>query len=666
MVTKLTYKNEDLAYQPFHDVLRTIENVARSKNIQRPFSERGFEDILQTESLKDTYVNAFSSLFKGCESRQQAFKNCVKHSFEEHSNTFAQYMDANGNEGHNGFGVEGYGATAVAGGHNNWTRLAPVLTAGYLARSRALELYLIVNEDKPTFWREYTVNYSQKGLNGERLLLPKAIRTGEIAGITDLPLCDPVPGTINSDNENVVERTSDSGRKLNMIKAGTTGNLMDQAQFADGTPVDKFKHALERKCSIDFICVKVNGAEKVVRCDIECNLKTGKTSERLFNHVVSVKYSDGGVQKVKPIRVTAVMDLDTGNYHVLTDGSTDLVAVHFKVNVTNVANEMTTYMNGQDKHVLTFEVENKIYGSIPIIPEMQADYNAGGEGVSWVAYMTDQMTETYAGIRDVDLENYNEGEFEKSAEDFELSFKLGGWKQTATYPLIPRQPGGSDDILGPQRMAMKTYLTRLFTRSEKFVYFDKQIERQWIIMANDEDVDILPDVSWTGATNEVGGGEGQSNFRYGFSLDDAYGYMDNFGRKTRVIGSTDERWQDRPMWAVSKSLTVAAPTLMYLPYMFRVFSSISPDMRNRPAMLFASRDAKRVSTMVQARITLEGNDLNLLANSAAFAAGHTKAFTPIYTGEGNFEKGNPYSNPQENIPLYNPGAAPTPPTGGGE
>jgi len=642
MASQMTHKDQTLRFQPFQNVLRSFETAARAKNIQSPFSSMGFESVLQNEELKNSLVAGLASQFKGSESLQDAFKSCVKHSFQEHSNPFSQYTDVDGNQ----IGVEGYGATAITGNYNTWTRLSPVLTAGYLARSRALELFQIIHDDKPTFWRQYTVTYTQKGLGGERLTFPKAIRNGAVAGMLDLPLCDPVPVDKNADNKNIIKATTADSKEIHMVKVGTTGNLMDQSAFADGTPVDKRKHALERQCSIDYVQVKLpNGTKKVVHTRIERDLKTGKTSERMFDHVIKVPY---GTSDVMIARVSALIDLDTGNYQVLTDGTDKVEAVHFNVRVTNVANEMETYMNGQDNYTMSFDVENKIYGSIPVIPEMMADYNAGGENVSWMAFMTDQMTETYAGIRDNDLENFIEDEYQYGADEFELAFKLGGYKYSASYPIIPRHPGGSDDILGPQRMAFKQYLNRIFTRSEKYCNFDKNLQRQWIIMANDEDVDILPDVSWTSTPAEITGGEGSDNFRYGFSMDDAYGYMDNFGRKTRVIGSKDERWLGRPIWAVQKSLTIAAPTTIYFPYMFRVFSSISPDMRNRPAMLFASRDAKRISTMVQARITLEGNDLNLWANAAAFAAGKEG----IGAESGTREIGQADAFARENIPNY--------------
>ncbi len=650
------FKNEDLLYQPIHDAIKKVNTAASMKNLQHMFSVEGWNAAMQNTNLVKAYVDTIGDLFKGSEELKNAYTSCANRTIREHNNMWSQYVDADGNDA--SFGIEGWGSTAPNGGYNAYTRLAPVLTAGYLARCRALEAFLVINDDKPTFFRQYTVTYVQKGLGGERLLLPQAIRDGKLTGMLDLPLCEPKAcdaasvADKNEDNKNVNEFALDNGTKIPMIKVGSTGNLMDQSTFADGTPIDKTKHALERQASIDYVRVsfkigKANPSDeaeqtltKVIPIRLERIMKEGKTSEREFDEVLEIPYTDAaGNARIRVVRIVAVLDLDTGWYQVMTDGLNEVTHIHFKVRVTNVANQMETYMTGQDTFNYSFDIENKIYGSIPLIPEMMADYNAAGDGVSWVAYMTDQMTEAYSGIRDNDLENFIDEEYQYSPSDngFKLNKKLGGFKFNGVYPLIPRQPGGSDDILAPQRMAFKHYLTRVFTRSEKWTNFDRGIERQWVIFANDEDVDILPEIQWT--TNSAAieqGGSASSEFRYGWSLDDAYGFTDSLGRRARVIGSRDSRWLNRSIWCINKSLTMAAPTTVYFPYMFRVFSSISPDLRNRAAMLFASRDAKRVATLVQARITLEGNDLNLYANSAAFAAGFKgdgNQYTPMYATE---------------------------------
>ncbi|MBR1818252.1 MAG: hypothetical protein IJ772_05310 [Bacilli bacterium] len=672
----LVYKDETLSYQPFHDKLRRANNFASSKNISNMFSVEGFNMALQNKGVADAYAAELGTVFQGAEDFQRAYTDCVKRSFREHSNPYSAFQDVDGNEVN--YGLEGWGATAVNGDYNAWTRLAPVLTAGYLARCRALEAYLVITNDKPTFHREYAVTYVQHGLNGERMILPQAIRAGKVAGMTNLPLCEPQAQDAsdnskkNTDNKNVYEKTLPNGTtKIPMIAVGTTGNLMDQSTFADGTPIDKTKFALERQASIDYVAVKfpigkvenvTKYFEQVVHTRSERVMKEGKTSERIFNEIIEVPYTDtDGNARIRQIRLCATIDLDTGYYQIMSDGLNEITHIHFKVRVTNVPNEMSTYMTGIDKFTYSFDIENKIYGSIPVIPEMNNDFNAAGEGVSWVAFATDQLTETYSGIRDNDLEEEIDESFAYRPADngFRLAKKLGGYKFTGTYPLIPRHPGGSDDILAPQRMSFKHYMTRVFTRSEKYVNFDHNIQRQWIVFANDEDVDILPDTTWTTGPNAVSAENGSSEFRYGFSLDDAYGWMDNHGRKVRVIGSKDIRWLDRSIWAVQKSLTIAAPTTVYFPYMFRVFSSISPDMRNRPAMLFATRDAKRVATLIQARIQLEGNDLNLYSNASAFAAGLTGAnpatgYNSVYGAEVSQQDGLNVVKAGNNVPNYNP------------
>lgn len=670
------YKNDSLMYQPVHDAINRIDKVAKSKNYSNMFSAEGFSMAMQNHDLLNTYRDTIGDLFKGSEDLHTAYTNAVNRAYREHNNPYSKFWDADGNEV--SFGSEGWAGTAVNGNYNAWTRLAPVFTAGYLARCRALEAYLVVNEDKPTFFREYDVLYVQKGLNGERFILPQAIRAGKLQGMLDLPLCEPLDKTKAPANTNVEEKTiADEGnRKIPMIKTGSSGNLMSQSVLpGTKTPIDKTKHALERQCSIDYIAVKFKAKktdgteekeiEKVIHTRIERKLIEGKTSEREFNEVVPIEYihpDEPGVVRTRYVRVVATLDLDTANYHILSDGLNEVTHIHFDTHVTNTANDMETYMTGQDKFNYSFDVENKIYGSIPIIPEMTADYNAGGEGVSWVAYMSDLMTESYSGMRDIDLENNIEENYQYKVTDggFKLNKKLGGFKFNGTYPLIPRQPGGSDDILAPQRMAFKHYLTRIFTRSEKYTNFDRNIERQWVLFANDEDVDILPDVQWTSSSAETNpnGEGGTSNFRYGWSLDDAYGWMDNFGRKARVIGSKDPRWLGRPIWAVLKSLTIAAPTTIYMPFSFRVFNSNTQEFLTRPSLLFASRDAKRVATLVQARITLEGNDLNLYANSAAFAAGFkgtgSGVYNPLWDANAKniSQESVEHTVVSENIPPY--------------
>ncbi len=587
----LKYRDQDLTYKPYFDALQRFMSVCQAKHISAPFSKQGFESVLAIPGLINELTTPMADNFRQDNGGQlaDAYLSCVKHAVEEHGNPFTQYQDIHGNR----TSMEGYGATAVSGNYDMWSRLSPVITAGYLARARSIEMYQVMNHDSPTFTREYTAEYIMKGLNGDRLLATKAIRSGAVRGMFDLPLCEPHSVVESADNVNVEPVAMATGEILttaptlqttphiNMIKTGSAGNLFEQSDFA------KERFALERSVSIDYIRVSFakGGTSaptelftQLIRLNFDRQMVTDTDiAERVWSKSVAIQYTDSdGVPKVKYLSLAAKINLDTGDYQVYSDGTTAITHVHFKARVTNTANEMATVMSDLKKYTLTLDVENKLYGSIPVIPEMTADFNAGGEGVSWVAYMTDLLTEKYGGIRDNDLEYVIDEAFTLRPSDSKLQLKLGGYKFSGTFPMIPTKVGGTDDLFATQRQGMKHYLTRIFPRSEKFTFFDEQIKRHWVIMGNDEDLDVLPDITWQNATSEVTGDEGVNAYRYGFSLDDQYGWIDSFKRRVRVIGSHDERWLNKPITAVLKTLSMAAPTTVYWAYMFRIFFRHQP------------------------------------------------------------------------------------------
>jgi hypothetical protein len=96
---------------------------------------------------------------------------------------------------------------------------------------------------------------------------------------------------------------------------------------------------------------------------------------------------------------------------------------------------------------------------------------------------------------------------------------------------------------------------------------------------------------------------------------------DNFGRRVKVFGSKYRRHLGTPMRAVLKSNNIAQPTQIYLPYSFRVFSSISPEYRNLPALSVSARDYVGALSTCQARVTLVGNDIGLYERLSKNSAG---------------------------------------------
>ena len=64
-------------------------------------------------------------------------------------------------------GIEGYGATAITGNYNAYTRLAPVLTA-LSSRARSLEMFRLSMKTNPHSGVNTLLTIFKKGLGGER------------------------------------------------------------------------------------------------------------------------------------------------------------------------------------------------------------------------------------------------------------------------------------------------------------------------------------------------------------------------------------------------------------------------------------------------------------------------------------------------------------------
>ena len=650
----------ELQNQPYMDVLEKISAAAKRKNISSPFSAEDFTKIRNDSQMSDLVTTQIASLFRGNENLRDTYIQVQKNNFDElrQANSSFGFKDANGDLDRS---LESYGISSPAAGFNALAPLNPIVTASYLAKTRNIEFFNVVHSDKPTWFREYNLDYA---VDAERNLIPfpQAIRDGALGGLLDLPVCEPLAGDGDLVRNIIGCKHPTNGKSLNFVKLGSSGKLLQQAGLRE-------EYSLERSSRIDYIAVlmpttKYNDGKDEWEYDktgmvtvnlgtkaapdekqvyiipkyIENNLKTGASiSEVLFSEVVSfnlpIKRTVGTEIVYSKARFSfdfmAKLNLSTSEYVVMNSGdevSKLVVGVHFDAKVTNVPNDMKTITATSDKIMLKMDIENHRYGEIPVVPEMEADFNAGGEGVTWVAYMTDILTQTISGVRDKDLLDLLDASFELDIEDFRLYRKLGGFKVKAPFDASVGFPAITGDPNTYMRNALRDFTMKILTRGERSTNFDNQIARQWIMMANDEDAMYYLDNPTH--NDKALMSEGSTNVRYGFSCDDIYGFADSVDRRIRIIGSRDNYWVDRPITAVLKTTTVAAPTTMYFPYSVRILSGISPTMTNRPAILFMIRDAKTVATMVQCRFSIQNAGIDLYAKQANFAAGFPKKGQP--------------------------------------
>lgn len=604
-----------LTPQPFHDKLNSIKTVMQQRYHFNPMLETGFNSVLSSESMVEQIGQTVAELIPDEQSREN-YLSIYENTMREVVNPFAA------------FSQEGADAMAPNSNYNQFARLNPWTILGYIARSKALEMFHTINHDQPTVTYEYNLSYVVKGSDPTRYILPNAARDGSLQDLFTLPQLSVDLDLVGVGGfEHLASlNTGPAAAAEGWVSVPSKGNLLTEA----GSEYDPAKYAIERNVSISRVYWKVRNeadtADITGTVDVyaDRHLMTGEISNRMFHYPITVTYDDAGTAKSFSATLMGVLNLDTGEYEL---GATSAAITHiqFDARVTNLANELGTVRAGNTKIVETFDVNNRNYGTVPISPEMSDDFNAGGEGVSFVAFMVDKVTEAFANVRDLDMESSLDASFSRGPENHKLYPKLGGSKQTVSFPLAARGAGGGDPFSW-QTIGLKNTLNHVLTAAETDTYFEDNIPRQWFILGHEIDTQRIPDVQYTnygGDAGDGGAGSGAAggNFKYGFALDSSSGYADNFGRRVKVIGSKYRRHYQKPMRAVLKSATIEQPTTVYFPYSFRVFSGISPEYRNRPALTVAARDYIGSLSCVQARVTLTGNTADLYENLSTFSAG---------------------------------------------
>lgn len=600
-------KKINLAPQPYHRTLESIQTLFKSKRIGDPLSGSGWDAIISEESYYEMFKDEVShSLFGNDERMKTAYESVLDNTTRDTLNPFAPGT----------FAAEGSDALAVNANYNQFSRLNPYTIAGYVARSKVMDLFNIITHDRQTLTYEYNLDYIVKGSDPTKYTLPAAIRDGSMNGLLDLPKATP---QLSPDHPHIEALPTGPGAtNENWIKIGSSGNLLVESGITN-----PHKYAIERNVSISKIYYKIpltagGFATGVIDAYTNRGFMEGDIANRMFNDTYNVTYDDGGTQKTVALRVIGVINLDTSEYSIAQAGAGYITHFQFDAKITNLANEMDTIRGGVYKFVQTFDVNNKVTGTIPISQLMTDDFNAAGEGVTWTAYMVDRITEAYSGLRDLQLEEELDKAFVKPIDRYPLYMKLGGFKSDAPFVLTYRGAGGGDPFSWI-RDGLRDMIRHVLTQADVDLHLESSTPRQWVMYGAERDIQRLPDISYTNYDGETGDDAG-ANYRYGFAVDTSAGFITNLGQRLKVIGSKDKRRLNKPMVAQLKTMTLDQPTTIYFPYSFRVFSGLSPEYRMIPAICIYQRDYIGTMTLAQARITLEGNSPDLYQKIAKFSA----------------------------------------------
>jgi hypothetical protein len=596
---------DSLKPQTWHSKLEEAKTFFENRFHQDITSQDGFNAIMSNEGWRDQYNDMCISSLVNDEHMNKLLRDVSRHSMEDVKNPFAISTEATDTLANNA----NYSALAKL---NSW------IIVGYTARSKCLELYHTFSSDEPTVSFKYNISFIKKANDPEEYIRPNADRDGDIGPLYDLPIIAPSSSQVGEVGFDHLEtKTGISVNGVNdvwiKINPGIIGNLFDD----NAGEFNSNHYTLEKNPMIVGVYYHLTDtdadeADGYIKTYNERDENTGEQQKKHFYAPMTIPYTTNGgtVNKSVDAIIMGVIDLDNGAYQFSSIGP--VTHIQLDVRVTNVANELGTIRAGNRTIIENFSVDNHPYGTVPVVPEMSDDFNAGGAGVSATAFFTDQVTGALASMRDIVMERELDNAYDKGPKNHRLYSKLGGFKGTLSFPLSARLAGGSDPFSW-MTTGLKTTIIHHLTMADMQCYFEDNIPRQWYILGAEYDINRIPDFVFT----DWDGKEAGQNEKYGFTLDGTAGFMDNKNRSIRIIGSSYRRhYQDKqgkrlPLRISLKSLSLEQPTSIYLPYSFRVYAGIMTEYSKRTGLIIAARDCIRTLSCVQSRLTLLGNTDNL-------------------------------------------------------
>lgn len=632
--------------QPFYSTMEESSRFFKQRTGMDPFDESGYQAVVSNDANRHQYIDKLLELV-GEENAKRLLGKIIDRNIKEENNLVSRTQFLSD------ISQEGFGDMSVSGGYSSLTHLTPSLIVGYTAKAYAMEWYHLMENDKPEWTYTYPLDSVYKGDNyDDKKSLSEGIRDGSVADMLELPEIVPTytgnktafsdNGEAAGANTNIVSiGTIDGKLEEGFIKVGSKGNLLEEAGKK------KYKSAIEDGIVIDEILywspddagelpadgpTAASGTTRVVsylvnehtgsgvknpslkrqKVYIDREVGTGDTSVVNFQADLKLTVGTGANQKTIEENFFVQIDLDMGDYKSSKSNDTRIVAFKFHAEETNVANEQDTISTDRKTYIHNFKVKHRTRLAIALSPEASEDYNVSGPGVSLASVLINNLSTAYAGLQNNDLENVIIKGFGRNVNTYRLYPKLRGYKSEQTYPLS--QSGQYVDDPGERmKKGLKDMFMYLAQASETDTSFKAGTSRQWITMASSLDAFRVPDLNFV---NDVSGGEvsaapGETVMRYGFTLDAQYGFTDSFGRRMKVIGINDSRWNNRPMYAFQRSNDISQPTAIYWPYTFRVFSGIKPEIRNQPAICVYARDLKEILSFSGFKITLTGNTADL-------------------------------------------------------
>jgi len=473
----------------------------------------------------------------------------------------------------------------------------------------------------------------------EMLPMPFAIRDGRAAGLLNPKRVDLTKGAPVTAPNNVALCTI-NGVQVGFAKTGIRGNVITESNE------EKKDRALAEDIRVSAVLVDVtpgksvigagsfvtNGVadyssvfgpttnpadEKVRRIPLNARRENkGYGGDLVSNLIVNFEFNwvnADGTPESDFINVT--INRDNGDYRVTPSTSGRVIGIEFDIPFLNPANIDDTIRYGRrvfdDKIVAR---PRKTMDQGLALDTVMDKFRATGTGdADIVKYVSNEFSKLLAGVNDLDMENHLVGNINKCVDDgfpvvgehsYAASPKLGGFCDQAEIDLKQRGPGG-DRVWGWLEEGIKDTLMNIMDAAETYTYFEDTVDREWVFIGHRTAIRRFVDARYT--TEEGKGRDEVGEVRFGFKRAYYTAFSDNFGRRTRFIGSYDLRWKNRggKCYGLLRSNNPKdAPTAIYHGYDFRVIKTRNPNQQNIDAISFWVHDIWTILAMCGARVNL--------------------------------------------------------------
>lgn len=606
-------KKNKIAVESMQYVRDLIKGMGFIKN---PWSGETLRNIANDDQSKLTYINGISSsLFaaEGDSHMRSVFENVLYNSLESIRRDPSGYESvfARDKSFRHGMSFEGMGVAGTYQNEDHFVGLTGFAIPQYFARAKSLELfYTIKNNDKPELVYRYVLEYAIDGRTMEKLPLPDAERDGRLEGAFDLD--DACPTFTNANATPQIFEASkiplNGGRGENgWVKIGMIGNLLSS------TPgIDKDKNSLEPNTRIQAILyIKDYTGDDLKKpvygiypINIQTQMSEDLTTRRKFGTFVKIPgcaIVDGSGKIQRNVEseeyIGGFLDVDEGDYLVTSTNqapgcSSAIAGVKFYAKISDNANLRGGLQHTLERYFFKLRTEYSRFGTIPINPYIKDNWGLGNDSIGYAATMTDAMSKRYAITRDLKAERHLANDRVTPGNTYPLYRKMGAFTASVVHDMTEAAAGGSHDLLNTNQNILKSKLIYKLIDCETDMNFTEDMEKLWTIMAHEKKIFAFEELKFI--TDAMGNDEIDktvSNTKYGFNVESSAGFRDNYGRRVRVIGAKDKRWIKKETVGVLRSNTLSAPTTIYFPFMFRIFTGIDPRFTNLPAIHFHGRDA---------------------------------------------------------------------------